>query len=208
MAMLIVGLTGNIASGKSTVARRFASRGAALIDADALAREAVEPGRPALAAIIARWGLSVIDSHGTLDRAALRRLVFTDLAELAALNAIIHPAVAQRRHELIAEARTAGARVVVADIPLLFEAGLAGEVDVIVLVDAPLEERKARLVRERGLGGPEADAMIAAQMPPDLKRSRVHYLIENSGTVDALMARVDEVWASLAHDSRARPESP
>jgi dephospho-CoA kinase len=206
--MLIVGLTGNIASGKSTVARRFASHGAAIIDADALAREAVAPGRPALAAITARWGSGILDPHGALDRVALRRLAFGDPAELVALNAIIHPVVARRRETLIAEARSRGDRVVVADIPLLFEAGLTGEVDVIVLVDAPNEVRRARLIRDRGLAGPEADAMIAAQMPTALKRARADHLIENAGTVGALERRADEVWETLSRDPRARPESP
>jgi dephospho-CoA kinase len=206
--MLIVGLTGNIASGKSTVARRFASHGASIIDADTLAREAVEPGRPALAQVAARWGPEVLDARGALDRAALRQIVFGDPAELEALNAIIHPAVAQRREALIAEARSRGDRVVIADIPLLFEAGLDDEVDTIVLVDAPSEMRRARLLRDRGLSEPEAEAMIAAQMPASLKRARADQLIENTGTLDALASRTDEVWEALSRDPRAQPESP
>lgn len=206
--MLIVGLTGNIASGKSTVARQFASHGASIIDADTLAREAVEPGCPALVAIADRWGPAMLDARGALDRAALRQVVFGDPAQLEALNAIIHPAVARRREALIAEARSRGDRVVIADIPLLFEAGLADEVDTIVLVDAPSELRRARLLRDRGLSGPEAEAMIAAQMPARLKRARADHVIENTGTLDALASRADEVWEALAKDPRAQPESP
>jgi dephospho-CoA kinase len=206
--MLIVGLTGNIASGKSSVARRFAAHGATVIDADALARDAVAPGSRALAAIIERWGPSVISPGGELDRPALRRVVFGDPAALAALNAIVHPAVASRRAALLAEAATRGDRVVIADIPLLFESGLEGEVDVIVLVDAPAALRRARLLADRGLSDVEAEAMIAAQMPAERKRSRATHVIENAGSPDQLAARADEVWQALAADPRARPESP
>ena len=206
--MLIVGLTGNIASGKSTVARRFASHGARIIDADALAREAVAAGSPALAAIVERWGPAMLDAHEALDRNALRRIVFRDPAQRAALDAIVHPAVARRRQVLLAEARTRGDRVVVADIPLLFEVGLTGDVDTIVLVDSPLDVRRARLVNDRGLDAAEADAMIAAQMPAQFKRERADQFIENAGTIDDLSVRADQVWEALSSDPRARPESP
>src|SRR5579871_3980776 len=134
--MLVVGLTGNIGSGKTTVSRLLEVRGVPVIDADVLAREAVAPRSAALAAIVHRWGDGMLASDGSLDRAALRRIVFASAPERAALDAIVHPAVKARRDALLAEARARGDRVVVCDIPLLFEAGLTGDVDLIVLVDA------------------------------------------------------------------------
>ncbi len=195
--MLLVGLTGNIAAGKSTAARLFAERGATLVDADLLAREAVRPGTPALAAIVGRWGPGVLSPDGALDRPALRARVFDDPAELEALNAIVHPEVGRLRDLALGEARARGDRLVVCDVPLLFERDLAGEFDVVVLVDAPRDLRLERLVHERGLREPEAMAMIAAQMPAELKRARADHVIENAGTREALAARVDEVWRTL-----------
>ena len=199
--MLLVGLTGNIAAGKSTVARLLAARGATLVDADLLAREAVRPGTPALAAIVGRWGPGVLSPDGALDRPALRARVFDDPAELEALNAIVHPEVGRLRDRALAEARARGDRLVVCDVPLLFERDLAGEFDVVVLVDAPRDLRLERLVHERGLREPEAMAMIAAQMPAELKRARADYVIDNDGPLPVLSDRVTEVWATL--DRRA-----
>lgn len=195
--MRIIGLTGNIAAGKSAVAARLAALGAHLVDADLLAREAVTPGSPALAAIVARWGPTVLTTEGTLDRAALRRIVFKDAAERAAVDAIVHPEVARRRDLAIAAAAAAGIELVVCDIPLLFEAGLEDTVDAIILVDAPESVRRERLIRDRGLSPSEADAMIAAQMPSDRKRARADHIIENVGTRDALTAQVDALWRTL-----------
>ncbi len=196
--MLLVGLTGNIAAGKSTAARLFAERGATLVDADLLAREAVRPGTPALAAIVGRWGPGVLSPDGALDRPALRARVFDDPAELEALNAIVHPEVGRLRDLALDEARARGDRLVVCDVPLLFERDLAGEFDVVVLVDAPRDLRLERLVHERGLREPEAMAMIAAQMPAELKRARANYVVENAGTREALAEQVDAVWRALA----------
>ncbi|MHB1297791.1 MAG: dephospho-CoA kinase [Gemmatimonadaceae bacterium] len=201
--MLTVGLTGNIASGKSAVAAQLASLGALIVDADILAREAVEPGRPALLAIEARWGHGVLRRDGSLDRAALRRIVFADPAERTALDAIVHPAVARLRHAAVETARRRGEALVVCDIPLLFEAGLEGTVDRIVLVDAPVEVRRDRIVRDRGLAPEEADAMIAAQMPADAKRARAHYVIDNDGTLEELEARVDALWEWMQREARS-----
>ena len=198
--MLVVGLTGNIGSGKSTVARLLAVRGVPVIDADVLAREAVAPESPALAAIVARWGAAVLASDGTLDRAALRGIVFANVADRAALDAIVHPAVKARRDCLLAAARERGAPVVVCDIPLLFEAGLVDDVDLVLLVDAPRDVRLERLVRDRGLSRAEALAMIDAQLPADTKRARSGYVIDNDGTLDTLRARVDATWRSIEHD--------
>lgn len=195
--MLLVGLTGNIAAGKSTVARRFTALGATLVDADQLAREAVRPSTPALAAIVQRWGQAVLTPDGHLDRAALRALVFEHPEELQALNAIVHPEVARLRDVALGDARAAGARVVVCDVPLLFERDLAGDYDVVVLVDAPRELRLERLVHDRGLHAPEAMAMIAAQMPAELKRARADFVLENGGTRVAIEAQVDALWRTL-----------
>jgi dephospho-CoA kinase len=177
----------------------LAARGAYLVDADLLAREAVAPGSPALAAIVARWGPAMLTGAGTLDRGALRHIVFRDAAERAALDAIVHPEVARRRESAVAAAEAAGAELVICDIPLLFEAGLEDTVDAVILVDAPEFVRRERLIRDRGLAPAEADAMIAAQMPSEHKRARADYVIENTGTRDALTAQVDALWHSLAH---------
>ncbi len=196
--MLVVGLTGNIASGKSTVSRLLTARGVPLIDADVLAREAVAPGSPALAAIIARWGARMLNADGTLDRPALRSVVFHDAAERAALDAIVHPAIGEGRNARLAELEANGAPIVVCDIPLLFETGLDAECDVIVLVDAPEAVRLARLRHDRGLAEDEAREMIASQMPAEQKRPFADYVIENAGTEAELAARVDEVWGAIS----------
>jgi dephospho-CoA kinase len=195
--MILVGLTGNIASGKSTVARMLVARGATLVDADRLAREAVRVGTPAYHAIVDRWGGDVLAPDGVLDRPALRERVFGDPDELEALNAIVHPEVGRLREARVAEARARGERVVVCDIPLLFEKGFADEFDRVILVDAPRPVRLERLVRDRGLRETDAMAMIAAQMPAELKRARADHVIDNVGSLDDLAARVDAVWADV-----------
>ncbi len=194
---LLVGLTGNIASGKSTVARLLSERGATVIDADVLSRRVVEQGTPAYREIVRRWGEDVISTDGVLDRAALRRRVFRDESQLDELNRIIHPEVMRLRDRLVAEARQRGDRIVVCDIPLLFEKHLADEFDRIILVDAPRPLRLERLVRERGLSETEAMDMIAAQMPAELKRARADVVVDNTSTIRALEERVAEIWSSL-----------
>lgn len=200
--MLKVGLTGNIAAGKSTVADVWRSLGATVVDADELSRRAVDPGTPAHAAIAAEWGEQVMEPDGGLDRAALRRIVFADPAARERLEQIVHPAVAGLREELYREAEARGERIVVADIPLLFEVGLVDEFDVVVLVDAPEEVRLARLVGDRGLDPVEAQRMIAAQMSSALKRARADYVIENSGELPAVKLRAREVWEELERRAR------
>jgi dephospho-CoA kinase len=199
--MLLVGLTGNIASGKSTVAQLFGQWGATLIDADALARQAVDVGMPAYHAIVERWGQSVTAPDGPIDRRELRQRVFSDSEQLEALNAIVHPEVQRLRDQLVDDARRRGDRVVVCDIPLLFERRLADQFDRIVLVDAPRPVRMERLVRDRGLETTEAMKMIAAQMPAELKRARADYLIDNTGTLEELETRAREVWRALERDA-------
>jgi len=202
---LVVGLTGNIASGKSTAAGRLRALGATVIDADVLARQAVEAGTPALQRIAERWGADVIAPTGVLDRAALRRRVFHDHEELEELNRIVHPAVTRLRDEQVAQARARGERVIVCDIPLLFERRLVDEFDRIVLVDAPRPLRLERLVHDRGLQETEALDMITAQMPAELKRARADFVIDNTGTLADLDARVDEVWAELTREADHLP---
>ena len=203
--MLVIGLTGNIAAGKSSVARHFAEWGATLIDADALARKAVAPGTPALRAIKARWGAAVLGSDGALDRAALRRIVFADAAERGALDAMVHPEVARLRAAAVGAARAREEKVVVCDIPLLFEAGLTDTVDAIVLVDAPRAVRLHRLMRDRGLGDAEAAAMIDAQWPSEPKRARADWIIENDGTTAELEARARTVFSAVTTRAARAP---
>lgn len=195
--MLYIGLTGNIASGKSEVARMLGSLGATIIDADALARDAVAPGTPALQAIVARWGRAVLAPDGSLDRGALRRIVFTNPVDLDALNLIVHPAISALRDDRLARLRRQGVPVVVYDVPLLFEANLTEEFDKIILVDAPEPTRLDRMVKSRGLDPMEAEQMIAAQMPATVKRARADYVIENRGTLQELRQQVEELWEQL-----------
>lgn len=202
LAIVLVALTGNIASGKSVVSRLFAQRGATIIDADELAREAVEPGTAALAAIVARWGSGMLRGDGTLDRAALRRVVFGDAEALRALNAIVHPQVEVLRNRAIDEARAAGAEIIVCDIPLLFEKGMQDAFDVVVVVDAPEEERLHRLMTMRDLPHVEAIAMMQAQAPSAPKRARADFVIDNSGTLDDLETRAGAVWDALVARTR------
>ena len=201
--MLLAALTGNIASGKSEVARILAELGATVIDADDLAREVVQPGEPALDKIVKRWGAGVLRPDGTLDRAALRAIVFSDAAEREALNAIVHPQVRKRRDDLVSQARARGDAVVVAVIPLLFETGLEREFDRVILVDAPEDVREARLLRRSSIAASEARRMMDAQMPTRTKRSRSHYVIENDADLPALRRSVEKVWTDLARDERA-----
>jgi dephospho-CoA kinase len=188
--MHVIGLTGNIAAGKSTVAAGLTAAGLPVIDADTLAREVVAPGTPALAAIVARWGPTILGADATLDRAALRRRILADPADRTALEAITHPAIAARRAARTAELAATGAPVVICDIPLLFEAQLEDTVDEIVLVDAPVAVRRARLIRDRGIAPSEADALIAAQMPAERKRAYADVVMENAGSRADLEAAI------------------
>ena len=203
--MRVIGLTGNIAAGKSTVAAGLAAAGLPVIDADTLAREVVAPGTSALAAIVARWGPTILAADGTLDRAALRRRILADPADRTALEAITHPAIAARRAARTAELAATGAPVVICDIPLLFEAQLEDTVDEIVLVDAPVAVRRARLIHDRGLAPSEADALIAAQMPADQKREHADVVIDNAGSRADLDAAIAMLVRRLLDPSATRP---
>ncbi len=195
--MLSVALTGNIGAGKSTVADLFRRWDAFVIDADALVREAQAPGSPALAEIAARFGPGMLRADGTLDRAALRARVLRDADELAALNRIMHPRVHQRRRELLEQAGQRGDRIVVSDIPLLFEAGDPAEFDAVVLVDAPEPLRRERLLASRRIPPGELDRLIAAQLGSAAKRPRSDYVIENDGDLGALERSAATVWQAL-----------
>ena len=199
--MLLVGLTGNIGSGKSTVAQMLSERGATIIDADVLARRAVEQGTDAHDKIVRRWGRGMLAPDGHLDRATLRRIVFADQEQLEELNQIVHPEVERLRVGLVEQARERGDRIVVCDIPLLFEEHMTDRFDCIILVDAHRAVRLERLVKDRGLRETEAMEMIAAQMPAELKRARADFVIDNDGTRTQLEHRVQDVWSSLNSDA-------
>jgi dephospho-CoA kinase len=209
--MLNVGLTGNIASGKSTVVELFKKWGATVIDADVLAREAQAPGSAVLAAIAGRFGADVLGPGGSLDRAALRAKVMGDDAALAALNAIVHPAVQQRRLELQRAATQRGDAIVINDIPLLFEVLDPAQFDAVVLVDAPVAVRRTRLRALRGLSNEDADRMIAAQMPAERKRARSQVVIDNAGTLADLESHARQAFDELrrlAARAGVRQEAP
>jgi dephospho-CoA kinase len=208
--MLNVGLTGNIAAGKSTVVDWFRRWGATVVDADALAREAQAPGSEVLSSIVRRFGTAVLAKDGSLDRAALRGKVMGDDSALTALNAIVHPAVQNRREELQEAARRRGDVLLVNDIPLLFEVLDPTQFDAIVVVDAPVALRRTRLRTLRGLSNEESDRMIAAQMSAERKRAQSHYVIENDGSLDALEAQAHDTFVELrrraAHDAAGKPD--
>lgn len=191
----MVGLTGGIGSGKSAVARRLAELGAVVIDSDRLAREVVAPGTEGLADVVAEFGAGVLAPDGGLDRAALARVVFADPAGRRRLEAIVHPRVRAAVEERAAAA-PAGS-VVVNDVPLLVEAGLADRYQVVVVVLADESRRVARLVRDRGMTEQEARARIAAQATDEQRRAVADIVIENDATLDDLAGRVDEVWTEL-----------
>lgn len=195
--MLLIGLTGNIASGKSEVARIFADLGATVVDADVLAREAVRPGTPAIAAIVARWGRGVLNPDGTLNRPALRAVVFSSEADRRDLNAIVHPEVRKLRDSAVAAARERGDAVLIAVVPLLYEAGLDRDFDRVILVDSPDGARLKRLVQRRGMNAVEAQRMMAAQIPASSKRNRADIVIENDADLDHLRRSVERVWNEL-----------
>jgi dephospho-CoA kinase len=195
--MLSVALTGNIAAGKSAVAAMFQQWGATLIDADAIVREVQARGGPVVARIANAFGPEVVRPDGTLDRPLLRRLVMDDAQARAMLERIVHPAVQERREELLRDAAARGDRIVVSDIPLLFEAADPAAFDAVVLVDAPEPVRLARLMSHRGLGAEEARRMIAAQMPARDKRARSTFVIDNDGDFTALERAAATVWRAL-----------
>jgi dephospho-CoA kinase len=190
--MLRVGLSGGIGSGKSTVALRLRELGAVVIDADQLAREVVEPGTPGLAQVVAAFGTGILTSDGRLDRPELGRIVFGDEERRQQLNGILHPLIGQATAERM---QAAGAdSIVVHDIPLLVEGGLAPAYHLVVIVWAPEELRVRRLVESRGMPEDDAWARVRVQATDDQRRAVADVWIDNSGTQDATIAQVDDCW--------------
>ena len=195
--MHTVGLTGGIGSGKSEVSRLLRSYGAAVVDADLIAREVVEVGSPGLAAVVEAFGPEVVQEDGSLDRPALGRRVFTDGAALARLNEITHPRIAERTQQLFTAAVESGARVVVHDVALLVENGLTRNYDAVVVVAASPQTQLDRLVRQRGMSEDDARARIAAQLPLEDKLAVATHVIRNDGPLEQLEPQVAVVWALL-----------
>ncbi|MGY2064012.1 dephospho-CoA kinase [Blastococcus sp. SYSU DS0619] len=190
--MLRIGLTGGIGSGKSTVSRMLAERGALVVDADRIARAVLETGTPGLAAVAAEFGDGVLAHDGSLDRAALAAIVFSDESARRRLDALVHPLVRERSTELVAAAPADA--VVVNDVPLLVETGQAGAYDLVLVVDTDAETRVARLV-ERGLAESDARARIAAQATDEQRRAAADVVLDNNGTLEQLAEQVDRFWA-------------
>jgi len=200
--MLRVGLTGGIASGKSFVATELRRLGLPVIDADELARRVVEPGQPALEAIVERFGASVVDLEGRLDRSKLGRIVFADQKARSDLEAITHPRIAAAAESWLKRQEVAGATMAVYEAPLIFETGLEAYLDIVVLVAATEETQLRRLIARDGLAEDEARQRLAAQMPTNEKTRRAHLVIWNDATLDDLRERVNEVYQELI--ARAR----
>ena len=190
--MLLIGLTGGIGSGKSTVSAAFAERGAVVIDADAIVHELQAPGQPVLAAMVERFGPDIVDEDGALRRQAVADIVFNDPAALADLGMIVHPAVhAEIEARLAAEADTD--HVVILDVPLLVESGRS-DMAALVVVDVDPELAIARLVAHRGFSEADARARVARQASRDERRARADLVLDNSGTLEQLLAQVDAAW--------------
>lgn len=198
--MLVIGLTGGMGAGKSTVAALLADHGAHVVDADAIAREVVEPGEPALAAIAEEFGDDVLTDEGRLDRAAMAAIVFGDRERLDALEAITHPAIRDRisrRLDEHAAADDADTRVVVLDHPLLVETGLAATLEVVLVVTAPEDLRVERLAAGRDIDPEDARARMRNQAGDAERRAAATHVVVNDGDLDDLTARVAEVWMDV-----------
>jgi dephospho-CoA kinase len=189
--VLRIGLTGGIGSGKSTVSRLLAERGAVIVDADAIAREVVEPGTPGLAAVVEAFGAGVLAADGSLNRPGLAAVVFADPEARRTLDAIVHPLVRARAIEIAAAAPPDA--VVVNDVPLLAETGQASSYDVVLVVETDSGTRIARLV-QRGLTAEDARARIAVQATDEQRRAIADVVLDNSGTPEQLAAQVDRFW--------------
>ena len=193
--MLLVGLTGGIGSGKSTVARMLAERGAVVLDADDFARRAVDPGTPGHRAVVEAFGPSVLNEEGAVDRAGMADLVFRDAEARRRLEAIVHPEVARMFADAVRAHRDSD-RVVVYAVPLLVENGLQAMFDVVVVVSAPAETRTARL-EARGMDPRDARARMAAQLPDSEREGAADVVVENDGSLEDLERRVDQLWTEL-----------
>lgn len=196
LAMIAVGLTGGIGSGKSTVGALLVERGAVLVDADQLAREVVEPGTDGFARVVERFGPEVVQADGRLDRGKLASVVFVDAEARRELNAIVHPAVAARMAERLSALRQAD-DVVVLDIPLLVEGGARDRYPVagVLVIDSPVDLAIERLVAGRGMDRADAERRVAAQASRAERLASADYVIVNMGTLDELAAMVDRAWS-------------
>ncbi|MFE7891369.1 dephospho-CoA kinase [Streptomyces sp. NPDC057412] len=199
--MLKVGLTGGIGAGKSEVSRLLVEHGAVLIDADRIAREVVAPGTPGLAAVVEAFGEDVLAADGSLDRPKLGSIVFADPERLAVLNSIVHPLVGARSREL--EEAAAGDAVVVHDVPLLTENGLAPLYDLVIVVDAGPDTQLERLTRLRGMTEEDARARMAAQATREQRRAIADIVIDNDVPLEELRRRVKDVWEELVRRAHA-----
>ncbi len=196
---LILGITGNIAAGKSLIAGAFARKGAALVDADQLAREVVAPGSPVLQQLSAQFGREILFENGSLDREQLAGIIFADEQARDALNRITHPAIARLAVERLQQLkRTSGIPLIVYEAPLLFEAGAEGRVDKVLVVKIDPEVQLQRLMERDRLAEAAARQRLAAQMPQTEKLARADYVIDNSGSVAAALRQVEQLWAQLA----------
>lgn len=196
-----VGLTGGIASGKSTVSGILRELGAVVIDSDQLAREVLSPGTPGLAAVVDVFGPDVLAEDGSLDRPKLGAIVFADLERRRELEAITHPLIGAASKALEEQARAEG-HLTVHDIPLLVEAGMATQFDAVVVVDVPVEVQVERMVELRGMTREDAEARIAAQASREERLAAATHVIENTGTLDELRARVVQVYDELSRTAR------
>ncbi len=195
--MRTVALTGTIAAGKSAVAALFQRWGATVIDADAIVRALQRPGQPVLAAIAARFGSGILLPSGELDRAQLRHHILTDAGAKRDLEAIVHPAVERRRRELLAAAEGRGDRIVIVEIPLLFEVADLGAWPDVIVVDAPRSERRRRLIADRHLAPDEADRLLDAQLSSEFKRAGATWVIDNDADRNLLEQRTHALWQEL-----------
>jgi dephospho-CoA kinase len=200
--MLLVGLTGGIGTGKSTVARMLEKRGAVVFDADVLARQAVAPGTPGFDKVVERFGPNVLAPGGGLDREALASIVFSDPAARRDLEGIVHPEVRRMFAEGCEEYRDSD-RVVVFSAPLLVETGMHTAFDLLIVVSAPVATQIERLMRDRGMGERDVQARIAAQLPLEAKAEVADVLVDNEGTLEDLEGRVERVWRDLDALARA-----
>lgn len=205
---MVVGVTGGIATGKSAVVEQFRQLGAAVISADELAREIVRPGEEALAQLVARFGQDILQADGTLDRKALAEIIFADPAARQDLNQITHPAIARLAAARIASLQRQGEALVIYEAPLLFEAGAESRVDRVLVVTAPAEVQRRRLMARDGLDDQAAQARITAQMPLADKVRRADFVVENAGSIDELATQVRELYGRLLRLARNLPDAP
>lgn len=204
---MILGITGSIASGKSTVSSMFEARGAVLISADQLARDAVRPGSATLEQLVGRFGEEILAGDGQLDRSRLGTLIFSDPAARQDLNRIIHPAIAALAERQLARLRRSGKPLIVYEAPLLFEAGASDRVDQVLVVKVDPEVQLRRLMQRDGLDADAARQRIAAQMPQSAKLARADYVIDNSGTPEFTEDQVAALWVRLAPSQEPRQKN-